>query len=71
MPSTAGTALEHGARHAFISGADYAVLVGAGAALLGALVAFRFLPPRAAEAGDAEPSVPLTLPAGLAELATV
>jgi hypothetical protein len=69
--ATMGPALVHGARHAFMTGADYAVLVAAGAALLGAVVAIRFLPARAAEAGEAESAVSLTRPAAHPELATV
>jgi EmrB/QacA subfamily drug resistance transporter len=69
--ATMGPALVHGARHAFMTGADYAVLVAAGAALLGAVVAIRFLPARVAEAGEAESAVSLTRPAALPELATV
>ena len=64
-------ALVHGARHAFMTGADYAVLIAAGAALVGALVAIRYLPARAAEAGPAETPVALTPPAGLPALAAV
>jgi EmrB/QacA subfamily drug resistance transporter len=64
---TTGVALVQGARHAFVTGADYAVLIAAGAALLGALVAVRFLPARAAEASEAEFPASLALP----ELATV
>jgi EmrB/QacA subfamily drug resistance transporter len=69
-PGPVGSALEHGARQAFMTGADYAVLIAAGAALLGALVAIRFLPARAAEAVEAESALSPVFPAGLAELAT-
>jgi hypothetical protein len=47
-----GQALVHGARQAFLTGADRAALVAVGAAVGGAIVAAIFLPARAVEAGD-------------------
>ncbi len=46
-PGPAGQALVDAARQAFVSGTDRAVLVAAAAALVGSLVAIRFLPARA------------------------
>jgi hypothetical protein len=46
VPGSVGHALVDAARQAFISGADRALLVAVGAALLGALAAARFLPAR-------------------------
>jgi EmrB/QacA subfamily drug resistance transporter len=46
-PGPAGQALVDAARLAFVSGTDRAVLVAAAAALIGSLVAIRFLPARA------------------------
>jgi len=56
----AGDALANAARTAFVSGMHRGVLVGAGIALAGALVALLFLPARAPETADegVDPSEP-------------
>jgi EmrB/QacA subfamily drug resistance transporter len=64
-PGSVGGALVEAARHAFIIGSDQAMIAATVAALLGSVVAARFLPARAAE--DAVDQV--DLPAG--ELVTV
>jgi EmrB/QacA subfamily drug resistance transporter len=49
VPGTTGPSLVAAARHAFIAGSDRAMIVAMVAALLGSLVAARFLPARARE----------------------
>jgi EmrB/QacA subfamily drug resistance transporter len=49
-PGSTGHNLVDAARHAFITGSDQAMLIALGAALLGSLVAARFLPARPAGA---------------------
>jgi len=55
-PSNIGAELAAGAREAFVYGLHRGVLVGAAAAFLGAIIAFRWLPAREAPAPDLEAS---------------
>jgi EmrB/QacA subfamily drug resistance transporter len=51
-PATVGAGLISAARHAFITGSDQAMIIAMAAALLGSLVAVRFLPARATAPAD-------------------
>jgi EmrB/QacA subfamily drug resistance transporter len=53
-PGPVGQALVDAARQAFVSGTDRAVLVAVAAAILGSLVAFRYLPARARSEATSE-----------------
>jgi hypothetical protein len=66
-PGLAGGALVEAARHAFITGSDQAMIAATAAALLGSIVAARFLPARAVD----ETSAPIDVRASeLPEWAT-
>jgi hypothetical protein len=65
-PGSAGTGLVNAARQAFVSGSDHAMLVAVAAAVLGSVVAARFLPARAGE-----PSPAVAEPRQLAEVRPV
>jgi EmrB/QacA subfamily drug resistance transporter len=60
-PGSTGHNLVDAARQAFITGSDHAMLIAVAAALLGSLVAARFLPARAA--GEAPATEVVALPA--------
>jgi hypothetical protein len=55
-PSNVADQLVAGAKEAFVYGLHRGVLVGAAAAFLGAIIAFRWLPAREAPAPDLEAS---------------
>ena len=64
-PTTTGHTLVEAARHAFVTGSDQAMLVALAAALLGSLVAARFLPARPAAGAQLIEDVGLVEDAGL------
>jgi EmrB/QacA subfamily drug resistance transporter len=64
-PAPIGSNLVEAARQAFITGADHAMLVAVAAALLGALVAVRFLPAQPATQPLAVPAFPEPVAASL------
>jgi EmrB/QacA subfamily drug resistance transporter len=68
VPGSTGHNLVDAARQAFITGADHAMLIAVAAALLGSLVAARFLPARAA--GEEPVAEVLELPAVEAAIAS-
>jgi hypothetical protein len=70
-PGSVGQALVEAARQAFVSGTDRAVLVAVAAAVLGSLVAFRYLPARARSEATSERFEPVMVEPAPVELAPV
>jgi DHA2 family multidrug resistance protein-like MFS transporter len=60
LPSPLNHLLDRAAKDAFVAGLHRGVLVAAGAALLGSLVAWRWLPARGVEPDGAPPGVATT-----------